>query len=194
MDQPLSQPGAVPGSGHRPTSKAVLLTRMRAERAIWDGLIAALPDAILTLTALPDGWSVKDLMAHIAAYEQWTAAQISAASDGRTATDCELYGVDRLPDAAVSWDVDQQNAVIYAQYKTVPLAEVTAFANRAFADLVTAVAAVPEEDLHRAGAQAWTGRMTLLEVVPAQSYEHYQQHIDDLRAVVTGVAPALARG
>ena len=194
MDQPLSQPGAAPGSGHRPTSKAVLLARMRAERAIWDGLIAALPDAILTLTALPDGWSVKDLMAHIAAYEQWTAAQIIAASNGRTATDRELYGVERLPDGAANWGVDQQNAAIYAQYKGVPLAEVTAFANRAFADLVTAVAAVPEDDLHRAGAQAWTGRMTLLEVVPAQSYEHYQQHIDDLRAVVTGVAPALARG
>ena len=194
MVHPLSQPGAAPGSGQTPATKAALLARMRAERAVWDGLIAALPASILTLAALPDGWSVKDLIAHIAAYEQWTAAQIAAATANRTATDQELYGVEHLPEAAAGWDGDQQNAAIYAQYKHVPLTDVLALAQRAFADLAAAVAAVPEDDLHRAHVQAWTGRMTLLEIVPAQSYEHYQQHIDDLRAVVTGVAPALARG
>jgi hypothetical protein len=63
------------------------------------------------------------------------------------------------------------------------------FADRTFHALLTAVAAVPDEDLARPGAQAWTGHLTLLELVPAQSYEHYQQHIDELRAVVIGAAP-----
>jgi hypothetical protein len=101
--------------------------------------------------------------------------------------------MERLPPEAATWDVDQQNEAIYLQYKDVPLTEVTAFAERAFNDLVTAVAAVPEEDLRRPGIQAWTGHLTLLAIVPAQSYEHYHQHIDDLRAVVTGVAPEHAR-
>lgn len=193
MAQSLDRQATLPGSDLQPTSKAELLARMRAERAIWDGLIAALPASILTLNVLPNGWSVKDLIAHVAAYEQWTAAQIAAASDGRSATDWELYRIERLPDEAARWDVDQQNDAIYAWYKDVPLAEVIAFAGQAFADLVTAVAAVPEADLSRSGAQPWTGQMTMLELVPAQSYEHYHQHIDDLRAVVTGVAPDHAR-
>jgi hypothetical protein len=177
----------------QPASKAALLARMRAERAVWNGLMAAVPAPIRTLTVLPSHWSVKDLAAHIAAYERWTAAQIAAANAGRRATDWELYGVECLPPEAATWDVDQQNDAIYRQYRDTPLAEVMDFADRAFGDLVTAVAAVPEEDLRRPGLRAWMGHLTLLEIVPAQSYEHYQQHIDDLRAVVTGVAPEHAR-
>lgn len=184
---------SVPRHDGRPASKAALLARMRAERAVWDGLVAAVPTPIRTLAVLPDCWSVKDLAAHIAVYERWTAAQLAAASAGRRATDWELYGVERLPPEAATWDVEQQNHAIYDQYKDVALAEVTVFAERAFSDLVTSVAAVPEEDLRRAGLQAWRGHLTLLEIVPAQSYEHYQPHIDDLRAVVTGVAPEHAR-
>jgi hypothetical protein len=193
MEIPTGRMAAFPRDDGRPPSKAALLARMRAERAVWDGLIAALPAPIRTLAVLPNRWSVKDLAAHIAAYERWTAAQIAAANAGRRASDCELYGMERLPPEAATWDVDQQNEAIYLQYKDVPLAEVTAFAERAFNDLVTAVAAVPEEDLRRPGIQAWTGHLTLLAIVPAQSYEHYHQHIDDLRAVVTGVAPEHAR-
>jgi hypothetical protein len=193
MDYSARRQATLLGSDHRPECKCELLTRMRAERAVWDGLIAALPAPILTLNVLPNGWSVKDLIAHVAAYEKWTAAQIAAASAGRIPTDCELYGMERLPPEAAGWDVDQQNAAIYEQYKDVPLAAVLALAQRAFADLLAAVVAVPEEDLGRSGAQSWTGHMTLLELVPAQAYEHYHQHIDDLRAVVTGAAPARAR-
>lgn len=173
-----------------PPDKASLLAKMRAERAVWDGLVDRLPVPILTVGVLPNGWSVKDLTAHIAAYEKWTAAQITAANEGRQPTDMELYGMEHLPPEAATWTVDEANAVIYEQYRDTPLDEVMTFAHQTFQALLTAVAAVPDEDLSRAGAQEWTGHLTLLDLVPAQSYEHYHQHIDELRAVVTGAAPS----
>jgi uncharacterized damage-inducible protein DinB len=42
---------------------------MRAGREEWDALIAQIPDSARTEPALAGGWSVKDLIAHVAAYE-----------------------------------------------------------------------------------------------------------------------------
>ena len=167
----------------QPRSKTELIERMRAGRAEWDALIAQIPESARTEPALTGGWSVKDLIAHVAAYEHWTAAQIRAANEGRAPTDRELYGVEEMPADPEGWDLDRQNAAIYAQYQEMPLADVMTFSSQAFADLVAAVAAVSDEDIARTGAQTWTGDRTLLEIVPEQCYAHYEQHADELRSI-----------
>ena len=167
----------------RPGSKTELLERMREGRQQWDALIAQVPDSARTEPALPGGQSVKDLIAHIAAYENWTAAQIRAANEGRAPTNRELYGTEEMPDDPEGWDLDRQNAAIYARYQEMPLAEVMIFSSQAFAELVAAVEAVPDEDVARTDAQTWTGGMTLLEIIPGQCYAHYQQHADELRSI-----------
>lgn len=167
----------------RPGSKTELLERMRAGREEWEALLAQIPDSTRTEPALAGGWSVKDLIAHVAAFENWTAAQIRAANEGRAPTDKELYGVEEVTVDPEGWDLDRQNAVIYARYRETPLAEVMTFSSQAFADLVAAVEGVPEEDFARPGAQAWTDDSTLLAVIPGQSYAHYEQHADDLRSI-----------
>ncbi len=167
----------------RPGSKTELLERMRAGREEWDALLAQIPESVRTEPALTGGWSVKDLIAHVAAYENWTAAQIRAANEGRAPTNRELYGVDEMPDDPEGWDLDRQNAAIYARYKEMPLAEVMTFSSQAFADLITAVEAVSDQDIGRSGAQTWTGGRTLLEIIPGQCYAHYEQHADELRSI-----------
>ncbi len=163
--------------------KAELLERMRAGREEWDALVSQIPDGVRSEPMLPDGWSVKDLIAHVAAYENWTAAQMRAASEGRAATDMELYGVEELPPDPEGWDLDRQNAAIYARYKDMPLADVSTFSARAFVDLIAAVESLSEEDLATPGAQSWAGDATLLALIPGQCYAHYAQHIDDLRSI-----------
>ena len=166
-----------------PRSKSELLERMRAGREEWDARIAQIPETTLTAPVLGSGWSVKDLIAHVAAYEKWTAAQIRAANEDRTPTDMELYGVEEMPPDAEGWDLDRQNAAIYAQYKDMPLTEVMAFSGAAFGDLVTAIETVSVEDMARPGAQSWAGDAALLEIVPGQCYAHYEQHIDQLKSI-----------
>jgi hypothetical protein len=173
MSEPSTQPG----------SKTELLERMRAGREEWDALIAQIPDSARTESVLAGGWSVKDLIAHVAAYENWTAAQIRAANEGRAPTNRELYGVEEMPDDPEGWDLDRQNAAIYARYKETPLAEVMTFSKQAFADLIVAVEGISEKDITRTGAQSWAGDRTLLEIVPEQCYGHYAQHADELRPI-----------
>ncbi|HKH84827.1 MAG TPA: ClbS/DfsB family four-helix bundle protein [Gemmatimonadales bacterium] len=167
----------------RPISKTELLERMRAGREEWDALIARIPDSARTEPALAGGWSVKDLIAHVAAFENWTAAQIRAANEGRAPTDRELYGVEEITVDPEGWDLDRENAAIHARYKETPLSEVMTFSSQAFADLVAAVEGVAEEDVGRTGAQAWTGDATLVQIIPGQCYAHYEQHADDLRSI-----------
>jgi len=164
-------------------SKTELLERMREGREVWDGLIAQVPDSAINTPALPGGWSVKDLMAHVAAYENWTAAQIRAASEGREPTNLELYGVEDVPEDPEGWDLDRLNATIYDRYAATPPADVRSFSVRAFADLVAAVEAVPDQDFLASDAQAWTSGETLLQLVPGQTYAHYAHHLDDLRSI-----------
>jgi hypothetical protein len=167
----------------QPRTKTELLERMRTGREEWDALIGQIPDSVHTEPALAGGWSVKDLIAHVAAYENWTAAQIRAANEGRVPTDKELYGVEQMPLDPEGWDLDRQNAAIHARYQEMPLAEVMTFSRQAFADLVAAVEAVSDEDVARTGAQTWTGDRTLLEIVPEQCYAHYEQHAGELRSI-----------
>ena len=164
-------------------SKHELLERMREGREVWDGLIAQVPESAITEPALPGGWSVKDLMAHVAAYENWTAAQIRAASEGREPTNLELYGMEDVSEDPEGWDLDRLNATIYDRYVATPIIDVRRLAERAFAELVAAVQAVSDQDIAAPDAQAWTGGETLLQLVPGQSYAHYEHHLDDLRSI-----------
>jgi hypothetical protein len=166
-----------------PTSKAELLERMRTGRAEWDALIGQIPETAMTQPVMNDSWSVKDLIAHVAAYENWTAAQLRAANENRVPTDMELYGVEQLPPDPEGWDLDRQNAAIYWRYREMPLSEVQAFSARAYDDLIAAVERTPEDELAKPGTPTWVIDTSLLAVIPGQSYAHYEQHFDELRAI-----------
>src|SRR5690349_7153292 len=81
-----------------PQTKDALLARIRDGRSEFDTVLLAVPPEAVNEPVFAGGWSIKDLVTHIAAYEQWTAAQIMAAQEGRRATDEELYGVDDVPE------------------------------------------------------------------------------------------------
>jgi hypothetical protein len=175
-------------SAPSPATKEDLLHHLREERLAFDNLVATVPEEVAIGPNLPDGSSVKDLLAHIAAYERWTAAQMRAANEGREPTDMELYGRESLPPEAQNWDTDQINAGIREQYQDLSFAEAREFAGSAFQELVEAIEATSEDDLLRSGAQAWVRESNLMAAIPDQSYAHYAMHMDELRTVAGRMA------
>ncbi len=175
-----------------PRTKDELVARMLAERDAWDALIAWVPEEATTIPGLPEGWSVKDVIAHVMAYERWTAAMIRGASTGEPPSTLELYGTEDPGDIA-GMDLDRRNAAIRALYHERPLAEVLVLADRAFDDLVAAVETLPDDVITTPGAQDWTGGESLLRLIPEQSYGHYRQHLPDLRAWLAARADGTAR-
>jgi Protein of unknown function (DUF1706) len=158
--------------------KSELLDTMRAERAYFEELLARVGEEKMAQPGV-DGngeWSVKDILAHVAAYEEWTAGEIRAAITGEPAPpneDDEAHQEDW-------WETNRRNARIYILNRDRPLEEIMAKSRQAFERLLAAVEMIPEEDL--SGPQEWTYGEPLAKMIPVQSYAHYQDHTPAIQA------------
>jgi uncharacterized protein (TIGR03083 family) len=148
-----------------------LLAEIRAARADWDALIASVPREGLTEPGLPGGWTIKDVLAHIAWGEREAVGLVRA----RALVGSDLW---RLSD-------DECNAIVYEQNSGRPLDEVLAESSRVHADYVAALESLTDEELndpaHFNGMPAtWRPWRTVHDP------HHYPQHAADIRAWLSG--------
>ncbi len=161
-----------------PSTKAELLARLPLARAALEQTIAALSQDQLAAPG-PEGWSVKDHLAHLAAWEQMVAAHL------RDGSDHAVVGLDEAAYAVLN--LDALNDRIYQQSKDCTPAEVLA----AFRQARTQTLALLDE-LDDAALQApyWQdepdGR-SVMEKIAGDTYKHDLEHrcwIQDLLALV----------
>jgi DNA-binding ferritin-like protein len=89
------------------TVKQELLDKVRSARAEWDALIAQVPEERLAEPGVEgEGgkWTVKDIVAHVAIYEDWLAQQINA-------------GGPNTPHEVDAMTHDQRNAWIFERHR-----------------------------------------------------------------------------
>ena len=157
--------------------KTELLSMIRAERACWETLLAEVGEAQMTQAGVEGEWSVKDIVAHITAYEGWIVARLQSALRDETLR----LEIDQL-------DLDQRNARIFEENRSRPLHDVLAESQQVFQQLLTLVQALSDEDLtdpHRLEPvldPLWTDGLPVWKCIAADSYEHYGQHIPSIRA------------
>jgi hypothetical protein len=167
-------------------SKVEMLSAMRRTRDEWEALLAAVGEARLAEPGVEGVWSVRDVLAHLTAYERSAAAQLWADLRGEQPTTRDLYGLEAVPPEVTSetrvWDHDQYNAWVAGWNRERPLAEVLADSRRAYERLLAAVEAVPEADFAAPGRFAWTGGRSLQQILPNQSFRHYLMHLPAIRA------------
>src|SRR5438094_2236079 len=117
MDQANGQSAENP-SAAPPRDKAELLDRIGRSRASLEGTIDSLSEAQLAAPGPGGGWSAKDHLAHLAAWERKALAEL----EGRPPH--EVFGVDGASYEAS--DVDRLNEMIYRRNKERPAGEVLA--------------------------------------------------------------------
>src|SRR6266545_8341315 len=108
-------------------TKAALLDAMAAGRAGWDDLLVAVGSSRMDQARVVGAWSVRDVVAHVAAYERWVAAMLLADLRGRPATPRELYDRDDAPPPDLDGpdpDHARYNAWVVEHARTRPLDEV----------------------------------------------------------------------
>ena len=171
-----------------PTNKAELLQRLQEKRLDFDNLIATVPAITAEEPNLPNDWSVKDLLAHVAAYERWMAGNIQAVNEGRPPTDAELYDEGQVLDSGDPYDLDTLNASIYEHFHGKSWPEIRAFAGDAYARLIEAISNAPDADFDREGRHPWLDNGSLLSRLPELTYGHYADHDADLRTVAGRMA------
>lgn len=163
-------------------SKSALLETLDTARAEWETLIAEVPEARMTEPGAAGEWSVKDVLAHVAVYERWTADQLDAMLRGET----EMYIAPDVPPGANTGDMDARNAAYYEAWRNRSLAEVRGEAREAFALLRAAIERTPEDLLNESERFAWLSGSAVWQMIPGNAYEHYHDHIPDIRALLAG--------
>lgn len=157
--------------GDGPASKQELLAAMTEARARLDDVIGRIPRERLLEPGRWGGWTLKDLVAHIAAYERWTAEQ--------SGPDPSPEEIERMK-AESEGGTDALNESIYRQHRNDPPETVLEESRAAYEILRRTIEGLDEEALAR--PRWWTGDASLLSAVPDQSYAHYRDHIADLEA------------
>ncbi len=162
-------------------NKTQLMTALRLEFDRWEALLASLAEA--QITAAPDdgGFSIKDTMAHLHAWQQISNARLQAALHHRE-PDYPAWLGGLYPDAEEH--LETINAGVYQTYRDWPWADVHGIWRDGFRRLLALAEAVPEEDLMAPGRYAWLADDPLSAVL-AGTLEHHEEHWDTLLASST---------
>lgn len=155
-----------------------LLAALTAEFDQWERLLTTLTDDQLTAPHPPDGWSIKDEIAHLHAWQQRSIARLEAAHDKRPPL-FPQWGPDLDPEADA--DTDPVNAWIYDQYRDWPWADVYAEWRAGYQRLLALTDALAERDLLNGDGFAWLAPYSPADVVIG-SYDHHQEHWEALIA------------
>ncbi len=163
-------------------TRAELIRRIEEGRRHLDQMLSTLTDEQLTTPGGPDGWSVKDHLAHLAAWETGQAAML------RRENRWVAMGYGETEPT----DTDEINAVIYKLNKNRSLPEVRAALDDAHQQLIRAINNLSEADLFKTysyyqpqepgeddGQPIWPR-------IVGNSFGHYEEHEPWIKEVLAG--------
>jgi len=139
-------------------------TSTRMER-----LVTQLSVAQINQPGAVGAWSVKDVLAHIAFWECYAVNIIRDALRGET------------PVLVAEDDTERNNASVVAQYYQRSLSAVIADWQQAREDLIEQLEQLTDDDLNDPDRFPWSDGRTLLDRIAGNSYDHEQEHIEQIR-------------
>lgn len=150
-----------------------VLTALSEELGYWEGRLAALSEAEIVGSQLRNGWSLKDLMAHLMAWQQVTRARLVAARAG---------GAPVLPEWLEGSDPESEeeihgfNARIFEIHRDRPWPEVHAEWRSGFDEVLRLGRELPEADLLEPGRFPWLDGHPLIAVLEGTLRHHREDH------------------
>ena len=161
--------------------KATMLEQLESQRAEIDRLLVEVGIDRMT-EPIAGGWSVKDIVAHLMAYDRWWGAQLRSTMRGTPATTRELYDSDEAPAGSDPFDLDRLNASLHDRYRNHPLDEVLQGAQAAFAELCSALQETPDALWDAPLEAEWAMGDMLPDLIQQQVIDHYRAHEPQLRS------------
>jgi hypothetical protein len=160
-------------------NKGELLTAIRAKRGEFAVLCDGLTDEqLMALPGPQDDWSAKDLMAHLAYWEQRTLDELRVGLGGGTV----IWGS----------DTDKVNTLVLLDSQKRSLDDVRGQFERMMGEVTAFVESLPD-DLYTAHFDWLEGR-TVWQQIVYEFIEHYDDHMDDARGWRSRLLAAEAAG
>jgi len=157
---------------NKPVSKHEMLVLIRKERQALEALVKTLSAEQLVRPTLDNHRCVKDILAHITAWEQRMLQWIDESYRGE---------VPQRPAPGMPWDdLDGLNEQIYLQNKDRPTAEVAAEFDNSYRQVLKTVEDMPEQDLVDGERFAWRRGDPMWNMVAANTSDHYREHREEI--------------
>jgi len=150
-------------------SKNELLGTIKTSWAELTEIIEELSEDQMTQPKVQEGWTVKDLMAHIAAWHRLAMDRIHPATTGEDL---------KLPVIKSDKFVDDFNAETYAKYKDQPLEAINAEFESSYDEFLSQIENLDEELLPKNLPFDWAGNLTYQIMISANTHWHYPEHIE----------------
>lgn len=149
----------------RPTTKAGLLSAARERHAALDALLAAQTPRALTRVHPTTSWSVKDILAHLTAWEQLCLGWYRAGERGETPP---------LPAPGFNWSqLPALNERFLRAGRRQSLAVVSSACVASYAEILALIGSLSEIELFTRGRPAWVGGNTLGAYFVSATSSHY---------------------
>lgn len=149
----------------RPTSKTALLTAIEKERTALETFLDSLtPDEMIRPGVVGD-WSVKDVLAHLVAWEQMCLGWYRAGLRGE---------IPPLPAPGFKWNqTPQLNQQIYERYCVEPLTAVLSQFHASHNEIMGVIYNLSNETLFLPDQYPWTRKNTLGAYMVSATSSHY---------------------
>jgi hypothetical protein len=147
--------------------KQALLGEIRLERAALDDVLAPLTRRQMTMAGVTrGGWSVKDVLAHLAEWQQMNLNWYAAGLRGEQPA---------IPAPGFTWrELPRLNETIYRKHHRRSLQAVLRDYRSYHERVVALIEALPDADLVTLGRFSWTGSSwTLSDYLRASTAAHY---------------------
>ncbi len=165
-------------------SQMGIMDNLKAEFNRWQGMMTGLDETDADQRISGTGWTVKDVVAHLKAWQDVSRARLQAALDGR---EPQFPNWLRDSEPEDEGQIDRFNARIYQLFQAKSWSEVYQAWCDGFSKLIEMAAEIPEDDMFNADKYPWLMGYPLIAVLEG-TLEHHQEHRPQLRAALKGIA------
>lgn len=165
------------GLGEKPMSmKEHILAALREQFENWKKLLSRISDEQLTTSAFDLDWSIKDVMAHLWAWQQISIARLEAGLQDRQPEFPRW-----ITESVEHWEeaADKVNALTFGRYHNKPWPEIYDAWRSGFLHLLETGDQISERDLLDGSRFSWLNGYSLALILIA-SYDHHQEHFEKL--------------
>jgi hypothetical protein len=159
-------------------TKAELIAEMTREWGLLEALLSGLSEAQMTEPGAQGPWSVKDMLAHLSAWEKVLLDRLGAALSGKPG---------QYPPVLSDDDVHRFNARVYTESQERSLSAVQLEFRNLYTAVLTVVEAMDETFLtHPMPLDYPLDNLIAWQIIRANTGDHYQEHRLALEAWLEG--------
>lgn len=147
-------------------SKAAIIEAIQVEHRRLEKCLASVSRKEMVKRGVVGIWSVKDVLAHLTAWEQLLLSWYDAGLRGKMPSRPVPVGMSRNAIDALNQDIFEQN-------QKRPLASVFVEFQSSYQQVLAMVQIVPEEDMFEPGRYSWTGQLILADYIASNTCNHY---------------------